>query len=107
MNTSVARRSLGGWVSRYLSSKVRGTLDLGQLESLSTTRFVLRNAVIYDQQHRRVATINRLFAESNLFGALYRSITKDEPFTLIVESVRADGVHLRLHPAQAGGGASL
>lgn len=106
-DTQVARRVMSRWISGYLSEELRGTFDLGTIERLSTSRAILRNAVAYDEQHRRIATFERIAVEANAAKALLRWVTRTEPLTLIVDSVRADGVRLRLHPSPNGGPPTL
>lgn len=101
-DTRAAQRVMSRWVSGYLSKELRGTFDLGTIEKLSPSKAVLRNAVIYDEQHRPVATFERILVEANSAKAVFRWLTRTEPLTLIIDSVRADGVRLRLHPGAQG-----
>lgn len=98
LDTRLTRRSLERWASAYLSKELRGTVDVGQIQHLTTSSVWLNNVALYDAQHRRVATLDRVRGHSTLAGAIYRWLRKREALTVIIESLRVDGVHLRIHP---------
>lgn len=106
-NTPATRRVVAHAISSYLSKELRGAFDISRIESLSSSRMALRDVVISDELHRRVATFDRILIESSMLEAVTRWLTRNEPLTLVVDSMRADGAHLRLHPDPDGNAPTL
>ncbi|HEY5955786.1 MAG TPA: hypothetical protein VIV60_04500, partial [Polyangiaceae bacterium] len=98
LDTRVARRTLARWATDFVSVNLRGSVDVGAVDKLTPTCVWLRNVVLYDPQHRRVLSIERVIAHTSALSALFRWLTRNDELNVVVESLRADGVQLRLHP---------
>ncbi len=98
LDTAVTRRTLKRWASYYLSSELRGSIDIGRLDTLTLSSIWLQNVTLYDEQQRPVVTLSKVRASSNFLPALRRWLTNNESLTLVIESVRVDGVQVHLHP---------
>lgn len=98
LDTALARRTLERWVCRALSTELRGSFELGHIEKLTLSNVWLQRVTLYDEQQRRVATLERVRASSDFLPALRRWVMNTQALTLIIESVRADGVRVNLYP---------
>jgi len=99
LNTAVARHALERWTSSIVSGELRGRVAIGHIERLGLSNLWLQQITLYDEQQRPVAAIDRVRVSSTLWPALRRWATSQESLTLVIESIRAEGVHLYLRPA--------